>query len=487
MKFHHTKLLALATLMACSSNQYVAYKDPEVAKEQVNRSIANANGTKEFTKKVGELTKSIYHSYLYGQVLLEKYDQELDKDPTKALEGKTYSELLSVRTFVDNFEEQINDLYVHLVHVSAMPEYSQEQKANARDALAQFGTFLDGIRTDGKQLPENLRPMVLSNLTEKQTQLYDLLKSMREEVSSQKGMKGMDEAKKIIWDNMILLRATRRAYNKDLENYEVDSAELSAAVEEASKDKDFKAFQKNVKSVSKDIHSLIKELKAGRNTSADVIFPAVGASGNITGRGFPANTWSITYDDGPGGKTTPQVLANLASHGYKATFFVLAQQVLALPGVTKSIVDGGHDLASHSYTHAQITKLGPQGRNKEIAQAKSVIEQKSGKTVKLFRLPYGAGVSNTAIRQDIANSNMIHVFWNVDTLDWQDKNPQSILQRTLKQMSGYKGGVVLFHDIHSQSVIASKLLMDHMKKSGINVCTVQGVVDQQNRSLPSCN
>lgn len=484
MKFTNSKLLALAMLMSCSTQQYVAYKDTEVATEQISRSVANTKVTKDFTKKVSELTKSIYHSYLYGQILLEKYDLELDQDPLKAQEGKTYSELLSVRTFVDRYEEEINDLYINLVMISAKPEHSAEQKANAREALTQIGTFLDGIRTDGKELPENLRPLVLSNLTEKQTQLYDLLKAARDGMGSEKGM---DDAKKVIWDNMVLLRATRRAYNKDLESYEVNPDALKAAVDEASQDKDFKEYQKNVKSVSKDIQKLIKELKAGRSTSGDVIYPAVGTAGNITGRGFPANTWSITYDDGPGGKTTPQVLANLDKHGYKATFFMLAQQTLALPTITKSIADKGHDIASHSYTHPQIPKLGPQGRNKEIVQAKAVIEKQSGKTVKLFRLPYGAGVGVTAVRQAIANANMIHVFWNVDTLDWQDKNPQSILARSLKQMSAYKGGVVLFHDIHSQSVIASNLLMAHMKKAGINVCTVQGVVDQQNKNLPSCN
>jgi peptidoglycan/xylan/chitin deacetylase (PgdA/CDA1 family) len=484
MNLKKTQLLALTALMSCSTNQYVAYQDQEVAREQVSRSVANTKLTRDFTKNVESLTKNIYHSYLYGQVLLEKYDQELDKDPAKAMEGNTYSELLSVRTFVDNFEEQINDLYVNLVMVSAMPEHSVEQKANAKEALAQIGTFLDGVRTDGKVLPEGLRPMILSNLTEKQTQLYDLLKATRDEVSSQKGM---GDAKRVIWDNMILLRATRRAYNKDLSSYEVNPEELSAAVEEASKDKDFEQFQKDVKTVSTEIKNVMKELRAGRSTSGDVIYPAVGPAGNINGRGFPANTWSITYDDGPGAKTTPQVLADLNSYGYKATFFVLAQQTLALPGITKSLVDAGMDMASHSYTHAQITKLGPQGREKEIVQAKAVIEKQTGKRVKLFRLPYGAGTGVTAIRQLIAQHNMVHVSWNVDTLDWQDKNPNSILARSLKQMSAYKGGVVLFHDIHAQSVIASKLLMDHMKKTGIIVCTVQGVVDQQNKGLRSCN
>jgi peptidoglycan/xylan/chitin deacetylase (PgdA/CDA1 family) len=485
MNLRKLNVLALTSLVACSSNQYVAYKNPEVAREQVSRSVANTKVTKDFTKRVSELTESIYHSYLYGQVLLEKYDQELDRDPAKAQSGKTYSELLSVRTFVDGFEEEMNDLYINLVMTSALPEHSPEQKANAREALAQIGSFLDGIRSDGKELPENLRPMVLSNLTEKQTQLYDLLKATHDEMKASKSMNA--EAVKVIHDNMILLRATRRAYNKDLAHYEVNEDELRAAVDEASHDKDFKRFQKNVKSVSSEIHKFIKELKDGRSTSGDVIFPAVGASGNITGNGFPANTWSITYDDGPGGKTSPTVLQNLLNHGYKATFFQLAQQVNALPNTAKSIWDAGMDIGCHSWTHAQITKLGPQGRKHEITDAKVAIEAKLGRPIKLFRLPYGAGVSVTSIRQVIANANMVHVFWNVDTLDWQDKNPQSILARALKQMGAHKGGVILFHDIHPQSVIASNLLQDHMKKAGIIVCTVQGVIDQQNKGLPSCN
>jgi len=84
---------------------------------------------------------------------------------------------------------------------------------------------------------------------------------------------------------------------------------------------------------------------------------------------------------------------------------------------------------------------------------------------------------------------MLHVFWNVDTLDWQDKNPQSIFNRAVKQMSGTKNnaGVILFHDIHRQTVTASALLMDHLKKTNAKVCTVQGIINQINKDLSSCN
>ena len=54
---------------------------------------------------------------------------------------------------------------------------------------------------------------------------------------------------------------------------------------------------------------------------------------------------------------------------------------------------------------------------------------------------------------------MIHVFWNVDSLDWKDKNPETILARVKKAMAAEKKGIILFHDIHPQSVEASKLVL----------------------------
>ncbi|MBA2406091.1 MAG: polysaccharide deacetylase family protein, partial [Bdellovibrionales bacterium] len=97
--------------------------------------------------------------------------------------------------------------------------------------------------------------------------------------------------------------------------------------------------------MSKEIKKLNRAVNKGRSTSSDTIYPNAGAAGNITGRGFPANTWSLTYDDGPGGKTTPTILKNLKDRNMKATFFMLAKQVEGLPTTAKAIADAGMDLA----------------------------------------------------------------------------------------------------------------------------------------------
>lgn len=477
-------LLILTTLASCSGiqNKDVASHPAPSAYRHFAGIDEALNDPKLMQKKIDKLMNGIFHGYIMGQVFLKDFDQQLDKNPAKVMRSNAYNSLLAVRSYVDQFEHDVNDLYVNLVLASAMTRFSPEQKKNADIALESIGKFMDGAKSDNGQIPENLKPLILSNLREKQTELYEELKALHDDSSI---TNNDPEVKNVIHKNMVLLRATRRSYYKELQNYQVDEKVLAATLKEERKKKSFKDLEREIKALSKEMKAFTDEL--GRGTSSDVVYPAAGPNGNITGRSFPANTWSLTYDDGPA-KTTDQVLTNLTERKIPATFFVLAKQVEAYPNTAKKLKDAGMDIASHSYTHAQLTKVGPIQLEKEIGTSKKVIEDKLGTTVKLFRLPYGAGVSVSTVRAKIAAHNMVHVFWTVDTLDWQDKNPQSIMARTLKQMNGSakNSGIVLFHDIHPQSVIASTLLMDHLNKHKLIACTVQGVVNQLNGNLPSC-
>ena len=479
-------LLVLSCLMACST------MPTEVAQETHQfstrtRSIAAIDIAKGelSVSRVEKTIKGIFHSYILGQTLLHDFDKALDENPSSAMDTDAYNELLAIRSMVDQFEENINDMYVKLVMVTALSKYNEQQKANAQKTLDIIGKFFDGVTTDNKELPENLQHLVLGNLREKQTHVYDELNDISKDTSI---TQDDPAAKKTIHSNMVLVRATRMKIFKKIKSYFVDEKVLNQTIEEQAHDKDFKQFKSDVKKLSKEMRKLTKKIARGRSTSSDVIFSSTTSAGNIVGNGFPANTWSLTYDDGPGGKTTPTVLKNLKDHNMHATFFMLAKQVEGLPSTAKSVADAGMDIASHSYDHAQLTKVGPDSLEKQIGGAKKIIETKLGKTVKLFRLPYGAGVNVSSIRKKIAEHNLIHVFWNVDTLDWQDKNPTSIFNRAVKQMKATpkNSGVVLFHDIHAQSVIASELLMTYFTEQKINVCTVQSVVDQMNQGLTTC-
>lgn len=256
----------------------------------------------------------------------------------------------------------------------------------------------------------------------------------------------------------------------------------------------YKKFQPTREIVGFGIESLVKKegVKeylnfeiSGRDPQAEAVYrPDTGSKGNIVGGAFPKGVWALTYDDGPA-KTTPQILDHLKTHGVKATFFVLSKQLenSVFKAHALRAQSEGHAMASHSYTHAQIPNLGTVGREKEIQGALKVFEDVLGTKTSYFRLPYGAGVNVASVRQKIKEANLIHVFWNVDTLDWQDRDPQSILRRTVAQMkSAGNKGVILFHDIHAQSVIASELVMRHLKDPANEICaeTLPAIVDKLN-------
>lgn len=191
--------------------------------------------------------------------------------------------------------------------------------------------------------------------------------------------------------------------------------------------------------------------------------PSSGPQGNINGSTFPQNTWALTYDDGPSSKHTLKALDNLVRLETKATFFWLAQNVKAIPEVVRKVQAAGMAVENHSHSHANLPKLGPEGLKKEISGSTAIETEVYGVRPRFFRCPYGAGLNVSRVRELIAKEGMIHVFWNVDSLDWQDKNPESILERVKKQMALQKRGVVLFHDIHPQSVEASRMLLEWSK------------------------
>jgi peptidoglycan/xylan/chitin deacetylase (PgdA/CDA1 family) len=216
--------------------------------------------------------------------------------------------------------------------------------------------------------------------------------------------------------------------------------------------------------------------------------PSTGTGGNITGYSFPKGDWAITFDDGPHPVYTQQIAKNLEEYKLHSTFFALSKNVIQYPKIINEIKSMGMEIANHSHDHPQLPKLSDSQLDFQIAASSEKIASVSGDKPKYFRCPYGAGTNIPRIRAKIAKEEMIHVFWSVDSLDWQDRNPASIVERVKKQVSISKngGGVILFHDIHPQSVIASKEIMKYLKDGAgdplvpTNVKTIGQIIEKLN-------
>src|SRR5262245_35801576 len=74
----------------------------------------------------------------------------------------------------------------------------------------------------------------------------------------------------------------------------------------------------------------------------------------VRGRGAEesAPALSLTFDDGPDPEHTPRILDQLSRLGVRATFFVVGERAAAHPDLVKRIVNEGHEIGNHTWTHA---------------------------------------------------------------------------------------------------------------------------------------
>ena len=239
--------------------------------------------------------------------------------------------------------------------------------------------------------------------------------------------------------------------------------------------KEFQIYEKNIDHLS---HLMGHKIRSKDKK----FFPTEGKGGNITGEEFPAKVWALTFDDGPNQKISPSVIKQLKDRKLIATFFQVAQKVDANKDTARAIRDAGMEIASHSYTHKLLTTVGNLTLEKEIKLATESLEKNLALDIKYYRLPYGIGISTPNIRHQIAEANLIHVIYNIDSLDWLAQTPDKIIKRVKAMMkkTPRDSGILLFHDTHSRTVVAAQAIMDHVNQDGRRVCTIGEIVTDMN-------
>ena len=195
------------------------------------------------------------------------------------------------------------------------------------------------------------------------------------------------------------------------------------------------------------------------------IVPSPGPNGTVNGSSFRDGRWALSFDDGPIATNTSSIIENLHAHHLHGSFFWLAKLAPENRSIVEDAIQNKMSLGNHTFTHPNLMQASEAVLQYEIVQAQQVLDEKAGYTPTVFRCPYGAcGTPGSRVRQIVAQLGLINVSWNIDSLDWQDKDPQSIFARVKKQMAIERHGIILFHETEKQTIIASRLLMELMEK-----------------------
>lgn len=98
---------------------------------------------------------------------------------------------------------------------------------------------------------------------------------------------------------------------------------------------------------------------------------------------------SLTFDDGPDPRWTPQVLDALAAHDARATFFQMGDAVVEHPEITRDVHAAGHEIASHGSGHLDLSTMSVDAIRENLGSTHDAIAATTGTAPTLVRPPWG--------------------------------------------------------------------------------------------------
>jgi peptidoglycan/xylan/chitin deacetylase (PgdA/CDA1 family) len=150
---------------------------------------------------------------------------------------------------------------------------------------------------------------------------------------------------------------------------------------------------------------------------------------------------ALTFDDGPDPVFTPLVLDVLERAGVPATFLVVGRRIEARPDLLRAVVAAGHEVGSHTSTHADLGRASGAATVRELTAAASVIQAAVGRAAGWFRPPWGH-LTGAAVR---VAAELGH-----DVLLWSASahglggSPDAVAEGLVARLA--PGKVVLLHD-----------------------------------------
>jgi len=152
---------------------------------------------------------------------------------------------------------------------------------------------------------------------------------------------------------------------------------------------------------------------------------------------------ALTFDDGPDPDSTPSFLAALDRLGWRATFFMLGEQVRAHPAVAAEVARAGHEIALHGQEHRSHLARGPVAVADDLRRSLALLTEATGRRPRWYRPPYGIVAGGTLLA--CRSLGLRPVLWTAWGRDWRaEATARTVLDDIAAGV--LSGGTVLLHD-----------------------------------------
>jgi peptidoglycan-N-acetylglucosamine deacetylase len=190
-------------------------------------------------------------------------------------------------------------------------------------------------------------------------------------------------------------------------------------------------------------------------------------------RTFPENKGQVflTFDDGPSGGITGEIMEILKDNDVTAIFFIVGMAGYSFPNLLTQLKQSGMEIGVHSFSHRPLPFLSRGDIEYEIDMSIELIRETTGEMPRFFRPPWGFYDKEVI---EIAKSRGLEtILWSRCTKDWKEIPPGEIVRRAVTEIK--PGEIILLHDGHKEgasrvnTVKALPEIIKTLKNSGLPI------------------
>ena len=162
-----------------------------------------------------------------------------------------------------------------------------------------------------------------------------------------------------------------------------------------------------------------------------------------------ALTFDAEHPDRPHhGENAAWVLDELRRLLVRATVFLQGRWVEANPDLASRVADEGHLIGNHSFYHARMPLLSPDGFAEDVREAERAIREATGVDPRPWlRFPFGAGADASELVDRLPALGYRHIGWDVEVYEWDPgRTAHEIATRAVDGVAAHgDGAIVLLH------------------------------------------
>ncbi len=175
----------------------------------------------------------------------------------------------------------------------------------------------------------------------------------------------------------------------------------------------------------------------------------------------------LTFDSGYENGCTARILDTLKEKNVKAVFFVTYDYCRTSPELVQRMIDEGHTVGNHSYTHPSFPDCSEKEIIEEVMVLHDYVAECFGYEMTLFRFPKGE--FSEKCLSVVKNLGYTSVFWSFAYSDWNTDSQPEPAQALQKIKDSTHSGIYLLHSVSETNAQILGEVIDYWQSEGYEI------------------